>query len=180
MLNNLSKHKNKLKFNSCYNCYLTLYQSDGNEFSTPIYLNRTVSRKSFSVQCDDDRYLPLSLSIVAHQGQQYVSIYDDPCPSFSIENRTDFNIYVAQSDSVNASKAAAAVPECVVESNFVWYQIVGSRQTVFYTPPALDAVFPETQEVEIALIFACVSGEFWKFQFTSLLPSPILYPGKRV
>ncbi|XP_065088861.1 intermembrane lipid transfer protein VPS13B [Ochlerotatus camptorhynchus] len=158
VFNNLSKHKNKLKFNSCYNCYLTLYQHDGNEFSTPIYLNRTLSRKSFSVQCDDDRYLPLSLSIVAHQGQQYVSIYDDPCPSFSIENRTDFNIYVAQSDSVNASKAATAVPECVVESNFVWYQIVGSRQTVHYTPPALDAIFPETQEVELALIFACVSG----------------------
>ncbi|XP_062558103.1 intermembrane lipid transfer protein VPS13B [Armigeres subalbatus] len=155
--NNLSKHKNKLKFNSSYNCYLTLYQNDGNEFSSPIYLNRPVSRKSFSVQCDD-HYIPLSLSIVAHQGQQHVSVYDDPCPSFAIENRTDFNIYVAQSDSVNANKAATAVPECVVESNFVWYQIVGSRQKVYYTPPALDAVFPETQELDVALIFACVSG----------------------
>lgn len=158
VFNNLSKHKNKLKFNSSYNCYLTLYQHDGNEFSSPIYLNRALSRKSFSVQCDD-RYIPVSLSIVAHQGQQHVSIYDDPCPSFAIENRTDFNIYVAQSDTVNANKAATAVPECVVESNFVWYQIVGSRQKVYYTPPALDALFPEAQDVEVALIFACVSGE---------------------
>nr|XP_029723384.1 vacuolar protein sorting-associated protein 13B-like [Aedes albopictus] len=157
VFNNLSKHRNKLKFNSSYNCYLTLYQHDGNEFSSPIYLNRTLSRKSFSVQCDD-RYVPVSLSIVAHQGQQHVSIYDDPCPSYGIENRTDFNIYVAQSDSVNANKAATAVPECVVESNFVWYQIVGSRQKVYYTPPVLDALFPETQDVEVALIFACVSG----------------------
>ncbi|XP_021693609.1 vacuolar protein sorting-associated protein 13B [Aedes aegypti] len=157
VFNNLSKHKNKLKFNSSYNCYLTLYQHDGNEFSSPIYLNRALSRKSFSVQCDD-RYIPVSLSIVAHQGQQHVSIYDDPCPSFAIENRTDFNIYVAQSDTVNANKAATAVPECVVESNFVWYQIVGSRQKVYYTPPALDALFPEAQDVEVALIFACVSG----------------------
>ncbi|XP_058811887.1 intermembrane lipid transfer protein VPS13B [Topomyia yanbarensis] len=155
---NLSKHKNKLKFNSTYNCYLTLYQQDGKEFSAPIYLNRALSRKSFCVQFND-RFIALSLSIVGHREQRFVSIYDDRCPSFAVENRTDFNIYVAQSDSKDASKPArTAVPECAVDSNFVWYQIVGSRQTVFYTPPALDAVFPETQEVEIALIFACVSG----------------------
>lgn len=57
------------------------------------------------------------------------------------------------------NKSATAVPECGAESNFVWYQIVGSRKTVYYTPPALDAIFPEAQEVEIALLFACVSGE---------------------
>ncbi|XP_055618736.1 intermembrane lipid transfer protein VPS13B [Toxorhynchites rutilus septentrionalis] len=155
--NNLSKHKNKLKFTSNYNYFLTLYQNDDSDFSTPIHLNRTVSRKSFCVQCND-RYIPLSLSIIAHLDQHYVSIYDDQCPSFAVENRTDFNIYVAQSDSTNVNKSATAIPECGAESNFVWYQIVGSRKTVYYTPPTLDAIYPETQEVDIALLFACVSG----------------------
>ncbi|XP_055587583.1 intermembrane lipid transfer protein VPS13B [Uranotaenia lowii] len=157
ILNNLSKHKNRLKASSNYNCYLTLYQDDGNDFSAPILLNQPLSRKSFSVQCDD-RYVPLALSIITHQGQSFISIYDDPCPCFSIENRTDFNIYVAQADSNNSNKPAAPVPECAADSNFVWYQIVGSRQTVFYTPPEVDTTFPEVQEQELSLIFACVSG----------------------
>lgn len=107
----------------------------------------------------EDRYTALALSIIEHRGQQYVSIYDDPCPSFTVENRTDFNIYVAQSESVNVSKAANAIPECSIDCNFVWYQTVKSRQTVYYTPPVQDAIFPEAQETEVALIFACVSGK---------------------
>uniref|UniRef100_A0A182JVY1 Vacuolar protein sorting-associated protein 13B n=1 Tax=Anopheles christyi TaxID=43041 RepID=A0A182JVY1_9DIPT len=162
MLNNVSQRKGKIKPNANFNHYLTIYQSreNGNEFSAPIYLNKPIARKSLSVPHDDPverRHHPLSLSIVTHQGQQHVSIYDDPCPSYSIENRTDFNIYVAQSDTVQPNKAATAVPE-TVESNFVWFQVVGSRQTVFYTPPALDDTFPEHHEAELGLIFACVSG----------------------
>ncbi|XP_053682005.1 intermembrane lipid transfer protein VPS13B [Sabethes cyaneus] len=164
VFSNLSKHKNKLKFNSTYNYYLTVYQHDRNEFSSPIYLNRAVSRKSICVQYED-RYTALALSIVEHRGQQYISIYDDPCPSFAVENRTDFNIYVAQSESINVNKAANAVTECTVDTNFVWYQIVRSRQTVYYTPPAVDSIFPEAQETEVALIFACVSGSAIRWSY---------------
>uniref|UniRef100_A0A182S893 Uncharacterized protein n=1 Tax=Anopheles maculatus TaxID=74869 RepID=A0A182S893_9DIPT len=165
MLNNVSHRKGKIKSNANFNNYLTIYQrrENGSEFSAPILLNKPIARKCLSVPQEDpaDRrrqHQALSLSIVSHQGQQHVSIYNDPCPSYAIENRTDFNMYVAQSDTVQSNKAATAVPE-TVESNFSWFQTVGSRQTVFYTPPALDDHFPEPQETtEIALIFACVSG----------------------
>uniref|UniRef100_A0A182QGU6 Uncharacterized protein n=1 Tax=Anopheles farauti TaxID=69004 RepID=A0A182QGU6_9DIPT len=166
MLNNISLRKGKIKPSVSFNHYLTIYQrrEQGSDFSAPIYLNKPVARKSVSVahtrsggSTGTRWHHPLSLSIVAHQGQQYVSIYDDPCPSYAIENRTDFNIYVAQSDTLQPNKSATAVPE-TVESNFAWFQTVGSRQTVFYTPPALDEHFPEPQESELALIFACVSG----------------------
>uniref|UniRef100_A0A182NL10 Chorein N-terminal domain-containing protein n=1 Tax=Anopheles dirus TaxID=7168 RepID=A0A182NL10_9DIPT len=164
MLNNISMRKGKIKPSVSFNHYLTIYQrrENGSEFSAPIYLNKPVARKSVSVPhtsgpADGWRHHPLSLSIVSHQGQQYVSIYDDPCPSYAIENRTDFNIYVAQSDTVQPNKSATAVPE-TVESNFAWFQTVGSRQTVFYTPPSLDEHFPEPQESDLALIFACVSA----------------------
>ncbi|KFB38642.1 AGAP003489-PA-like protein [Anopheles sinensis] len=158
MLNNVSQRKGKLKPSANFNHYLTVYRrrEQGSDFSAPIYLNRPISRKSFSVPYGD-RHVPLSLSIVAHQGQLHVSLFDDPCPSYAIENRTDFSMYVAQSDTVQPHKAATAVPE-TVEANFVWYQTVGSRQTVLYTPPGLDEQFPEPQETELALIFACVSG----------------------
>ncbi|XP_053661509.1 intermembrane lipid transfer protein VPS13B [Anopheles marshallii] len=162
MLNNVSHRKGKIKSSTNFNHYLTIYQrrENGSEFSAPIFLNKPITRKSLSVPHDDAvdrRHHALSLSIVSHQGQQHISIYDDPCPSYAIENRTDFNIYVAQSDTVQPNKAATAVAE-TVESNFAWFQTVGSRQTVFYTPPALDDLFPEPQESETALIFACVSG----------------------
>uniref|UniRef100_A0A182WW13 Chorein N-terminal domain-containing protein n=1 Tax=Anopheles quadriannulatus TaxID=34691 RepID=A0A182WW13_ANOQN len=167
MLSNVSQRKGKIKPNANFNHYLTVYQrrENGSEFSAPIYLNKSLARKSLSVptaasdavERRHHHHHPLSLSIVSHQGQQHVSIYDDPCPSYSIENRTDFHMYVAQSDTVQPNKAAAAVPE-TVESNFAWFQTVGSRQTVYYTPPALDDHFPEHHEAELALIFACVSG----------------------
>uniref|UniRef100_A0A675B3R5 Chorein N-terminal domain-containing protein n=2 Tax=Anopheles darlingi TaxID=43151 RepID=A0A675B3R5_ANODA len=162
MLSNVSQRKAKTKPGANFNHYLTVYErrEQGSDFSAPIYLNKPVSRKSLSVPCTTGGhtyYHPLSLSIVTHQGQSYVSIYDDPCPSYAIENRTDFNIYVAQSDTIQPNKAAMAVPE-VMESNFTWYQTVSPRQTVHYTPPTLDERFPEPQEAELALIFACVSG----------------------
>uniref|UniRef100_A0AAG5CN30 Chorein N-terminal domain-containing protein n=1 Tax=Anopheles atroparvus TaxID=41427 RepID=A0AAG5CN30_ANOAO len=158
MLNNVSQRKGKLKPSANFNHYLTVYRrrEKGSDFSAPIYLNKPISRKSFSVPYGD-RHVPLSLSIVAHQGQLHVSLFDDPCPSYAIENRTDFSMYVAQSDTVQPHKTATAVAE-TVEANFTWYQTVGSRQTVHYTPPALDEQFPEPQETELALIFACVSG----------------------
>ncbi|XP_055526290.1 intermembrane lipid transfer protein VPS13B [Wyeomyia smithii] len=164
VFSNLSKHKNKLKFNRAYNYYLSLHQCDSKEFSSPIYLNRPLSRKSICVQYEA-RYIALALSIVEHRGQQYVSIYDDPYPSFTVENRTDFHIYIAQSESSNASKTATAVSECSMENNFVWFQIVKSRQTIYFTPPTLDAIFPEAQEIEVALIFACVSGSAIRWSY---------------
>ncbi|XP_035779431.1 vacuolar protein sorting-associated protein 13B-like [Anopheles albimanus] len=162
MLSNVSQRKAKTKPGANFNHYLTVYErrEQGSDFSAPIYLNKPISRKSLSVPCVTSGrtyYHPLSLSIVTHQSQSYMSIYDDPCPSYAIENRTDFNIYVAQSDTVQPNKAAMAVPE-VMESNFTWYQTVSPRQTVYYTPPTLDERFPEPQEAELALIFACVSG----------------------
>uniref|UniRef100_A0A182LUK0 Uncharacterized protein n=1 Tax=Anopheles culicifacies TaxID=139723 RepID=A0A182LUK0_9DIPT len=165
MLNNVSHRKGKIKGSTNFNHYLTIYSEDsahlGSEFSAPIFLNKPIVRKSLSVRHYDPVELPrhhaLSVSIISHQGQQHVSIYDDPCPSYAIENRTDFNIYVAQSESVQPNKAATAVAE-TVESNFSWFQTVGSRQTVYYTPPTLDEQFPEPIESEVALIFACVSG----------------------
>ncbi|XP_053671577.1 intermembrane lipid transfer protein VPS13B [Anopheles nili] len=163
MLNNVSQRKGKIKPNASFNHYLTVYQrrENGADFSAPIYLNKPIARKSLSIPYHvgpvERRHHALSLSIVTHQGQQHVSIYDDPCPSYAIENRTDFNIFVAQSDTVQPNKAATAVAESV-ESNFSWFQTVDSRQTVFYTPPTLDEQFPDPQEQEMALIFACVSG----------------------
>ncbi|XP_052863734.1 intermembrane lipid transfer protein VPS13B [Anopheles cruzii] len=159
MFNNISQRKAKIKPSAGFNHYLAVYQrrENGSDFSAPIFLNKLVQRKSFSVPFEGRNH-PLSLSIIMHQGQSYLSIFDDPCPSYAIENRTDFHIYVAQSDTVQPNKAAAAVPE-VLDSNFTWYQTVGSRQTIYYTPPSLDELFPEAQETqELALIFACVSG----------------------
>ena len=154
--NNLSKKTNKLKSNSNFNYFLTFYQKEGKEFSRPIAVNKAETRKSFCVQYEH-YYIPLSLSIISHQNQNYVTIYDDTKPSISVENRTDFNIYVAQAESVNVSRTASAVPEGS-ESNFCWYQMVQSKKLVFYTPPRFDDEFPELNAAELGLIFACVTG----------------------
>lgn len=149
--------KTKYKSNTTYNYFLTLFNESPENYSCPILLNRKFKRKSFSVLCGDS-YIPFIASILRHQDQLYLSIYEDPCPSLTIENQTDFNIFVGQSTSINTTKNPNPAEDCSCDDKFQWYQQVPSKKLVYYTPPIIDQTFPEIDSFEYALIFACVSS----------------------
>lgn len=148
--------KTKFKINTTYNYFLTLFNRDPELYSCPLLLNRKFKRKSFSILCEDV-YVPFIASIHRYQDQHFLSIYEDEAPLLAVENMTDFHIFVAQTETLNTSKAASPVNDCEADNKFAWYQQVPSKKLVYYTPPLLDGTFPEIDPVEYGLIFACVS-----------------------
>lgn len=107
----------------------------------------------------DGTFVPLSASIIQHQDQLFVSLYEDNCPSLSILNHTDFQFHVAQAATMNQSKTPVAISDCGPEDRFAWHQIVPAHQMVYYTPPVIDDTFPEIVNVsECGLTFACVGS----------------------
>jgi vacuolar protein sorting-associated protein 13B len=91
----------------------------------------------------------------------------------SIENSTDFSIYVAQCENSQSSgnnepsasnsltKTVHLIHE-ISDEILVWHQVIPARGVIYYTPPTLDEVFPEIQStLDFGLAFACFSGECW-------------------
>lgn len=155
----LTKKTSKVKFNSSYNFFITIYDKESStEFACPVFLNKPQSRKCVNVKINEE-CIPLSLSIITYQDQTFVSIYDDKYPILAIYNSTDFNIFIAQSETVAQNKTAVPKSETFNDSNSIWHQVVQSKQKIFYTPPCFDERFPDITNTEYALIFACVNGE---------------------
>lgn len=88
-----------------------------------------------------------------------MSIYDDNSPYLTIKNDTDFHLFIAQTDLSNQNAKNILPHKEVADERFLWYQVVSSKQSVFYTPPTIDEHFPEVINIDYGLIFACVTGD---------------------
>lgn len=88
-----------------------------------------------------------------------MTIYEDLTPYLAVQNTTDFHLYVAQTDLSNPNTKTILPHKEINDERFLWFQTVGSKQKVFYTPPSISERFPEINNVDYGLIFACVSGD---------------------
>ncbi|KAG5670103.1 hypothetical protein PVAND_000386 [Polypedilum vanderplanki] len=155
---NLSKNKSKRKFGTNYTSFIIIRSIHDNDFSCPIKIQQTL-RKCINVS-NGDESVSLCISILKHNEQYFLSIFNDSVPILSIRNNTDFNLYVAQTDlKAKTPTTKHTLPHReIFDDRFSWFQVITSRQSVFYTPPVFNEHFPEIISHDYGLIFACVSG----------------------
>lgn len=148
--------KGKRKVNTTYSSLISIGNSS-DEASCPIKVQPTM-RRCVNVPSDSGN-IPISVSIIKHNEQFFVSIHDDCSPFMIVENDTDFNLYVAQTDLANPSTKYILPHKEISDERFTWFQTVPSKQRVFYTPPTIDEHFPDIFNPDYGLIFACVTGD---------------------
>lgn len=136
---------------------LIAFGSKSEEASFPIKV-QSMMRKCLNVPCGD-KSIPISVSIIKHNEQYFISIHDDPSPFMSIKNETDFNLYVAQTDLSNPNAKYILPHREVCDERFSWFQAVPAKQRIFYTPPIINELFPEITNPDFGIIFACVTGD---------------------
>ncbi|CRL05825.1 CLUMA_CG018852, isoform A [Clunio marinus] len=146
-----SSSKGKRKINTNFSSLFALGVKD-DEMSMPIKIQPTL-RKCVNVPNN----IPISLSIIKHNEQYFISIFNDTSPFICVNNDTDFNLFIAQTDLSN-HKYVLPHKE-VADERFSWFQTIPSKQKVFYTPPIVNEHFPEIINQEFGLIFACVTGD---------------------
>lgn len=148
--------KGKRKINTNFSSLIAI-GSGAEEVSFPIKI-QPMLRKCVNVPSETGN-LPISVSVIKHNEQFFVSIHDDPSPFMSIKNETDFNLYVAQTDLTNPNAKYILPHREVTDERFSWFQTVPSKQRIFYTPPIINEHFPELTNPDYGLIFACVTGD---------------------
>lgn len=148
--------KGKRKINTNFSS-LIAFGRETDDASIPIKIQTTI-KKCINVPSESGN-IPISVSIIKHNEQFFVSIHDDPSPYMNVKNDTDFNLYVAQTDMVNPSTKYILPHKEVKDERFSWFQTVPSKKTIFYTPPTINEHFPEITNPDYGLIFACVTGD---------------------
>lgn len=156
---NLAKLKGKRKFGTNFTSFIIIRSTLDKDFSCPVKIQPTL-RKCLNVTNGGDKSISLCISILKHNEQFFISIFNDMVPIISIKNNTDFNLYVAQNDMKNpaAAKHILAHRE-ISDERFTWFQMIASKQIVYYTPPVFNDHFPEIISHDYGLTFACVSGD---------------------
>lgn len=152
----LCRAKGKRKVNTNSSSFIAI-GNEADEASFPIKIQQML-RKCFNVPSEKGN-VPISVSVIKHHEQYFVSLHDDPAPFFRIKNDTDFNLYIAQSDLTNPTVKYVLPHKEVGDERFSWFQTVPSKHTIFYTPPSVNEHFPEITNPDYGLIFACVSGD---------------------
>lgn len=94
------------------------------------------------------------MSVLEHKGQIFVSVFDDRVPAIRLENRTDRRMYVAQADLSDASKPSTP-KKTLNDENFEWHTSIRPGSTICYTPPSVDAEFPEQLNDPVSILLAC-------------------------
>lgn len=146
--------KSKHKFHSNVNSFIAIGMSDKNTFTCPLKIQPTL-RKCLNVLNNDNESFSINVSIIKHEEQFFVSIFNDTQPILAVKNNTDFNLFVAQTDMKNPSaKYVLPHKEISDEKWLSWFQAVASKQKVYYTPPTLNEHFPEIINPECGIIFA--------------------------
>lgn len=152
----LNVAKGKRKIHTIFSSHIAI-GCKAEEASFPIRI-QPLMRKCVNVPTDLGN-VPLSVSIIKHNEQFFVTIFDDPSPFMSIKNDTDFNLFVAQTDMTNPNAKYILPHKEGSDDRFSWFQMVPSKQRIFYTPPTINEHFPEITNPDYGLIFACVSGD---------------------
>jgi vacuolar protein sorting-associated protein 13B len=154
---NLARNKGKRKFGTNYTSFIIIRSILDNDFSCPIKIQQTL-RKCVNVS-NGDECVSLCISILKHNEQYFLSIFNDSKAILSIRNNTDFNLYVAQTDLKNPAANHIMPHREIFDERFSWFQVIASKQSVFYTPPVYNEHFPEIISHDYGLTFACVSGD---------------------
>lgn len=154
---NLSHDPADTNFNKLFNYFISV-RTDRNEFSVPVQLNRSIQRKCFSIEGGPNGHHALTMSVLEYEGQTFVSVYDDRAPAIRMENRTDRLLFVAQAESTDPAKAPVA-QKTLNDEHFEWYTNVAPDATIFYTPPSVDAGFPEKMGQQISILVAVEPGK---------------------
>lgn len=149
--------KGKRKLNTTFSLLLALGALSSEETSFAFKVQPTL-RKCLNIPTKTGN-IPIVASIIKHNEQFFVSLFDDQTPYMTVKNNTDFNLFIAQTDMVNPSTKYVLPHKEVADDRFSWHQAVPSKQRVFYTPPILGEVFPEITNPDFGLIFACVTGD---------------------
>lgn len=152
----ICRAKGKRKFNGNFSSLIAIGEKP-EDASFPIKI-QPMLRRCLNVPTENEN-VPVSVSIIKHNEQYFVSIHDDPSPFFEIRNDTDFNLFVAQSDLSNPTAKYVLPHKEVADERFNWFQAVPSKHKIFYTPPSVNEHFPEIANPDYGLIFACVSGD---------------------
>lgn len=95
--------------------------------------------------------------MIDHRGQTFVSIHHDVSPIIELENRTDLPLYIGQAESTDPAKPSVAV-KTLNDDHFEWFTSAPPQATIFYTPPTIDASFPDKSIQPVGIIFANASN----------------------
>lgn len=136
--------------------YFLALQIHSNEFSIPFLLTKPYSRSCFSIPCEPNHFIPLALSVICEpDGQQFICLHNDPCPTIKFINQTDLNLWIAEAESceIISGKIINAV-RSIDDDNFEWYRNVSAHASVFYTPPSINEHFPDKVERDVGLLIA--------------------------
>ncbi|KAL7023795.1 hypothetical protein ACKWTF_012787 [Chironomus riparius] len=155
---NIAKNKASRKHGTVFMSFIMVCNAlEEGEFSCPIKIQQTL-RKCINIHYEGQSQ-SICISILKHAEQYFVSIFNDSKPMLSIINNTDFNLYVAQTDVKHQSSKHILPHREIADDRFTWYQVVNSKQSVFYSPPIFNEFFPEIMSHDYGLIFACVCGD---------------------
>ena len=152
----ICRGKVKRKINTAFSSLIAI-GNETDESSFPIRI-QPMLRKCLNVPTENGN-VPISVSVIKHNEQYFVSLHEDSSPFFEIRNDTDFNLFVAQSDLSNPTAKYVLPHKEVADERFSWFQAVHSKHKIFYTPPSVNEHFPEITNPDYGLIFACVSGD---------------------
>lgn len=164
---NLSADPGDTNFNKLFNYYVAISGDEAAEFAVPVLLNRARGRHCFSLRLAETGHsCALSLSIVEHGGQTFVSVYPDATPCMRLINRTAHRLFVAQAQDAAAAAATAdslddaaasvtrsrpqPLPQRTPDNDqFEWYtSCAAGGRSVYFTPPDWERGFPEQQTPE--------------------------------
>lgn len=88
-----------------------------------------------------------------------MSIYKDRYPFIEIDNHTNIDIFVAEADFADFSKSLKP-KKSIHDDNFQWLCVIPAYNKIHYTPPSINERFPDKQNPNIHLIFACANSKF--------------------
>lgn len=134
--------------------YFIVVSIDGNDFSMPIMISKTINRTAFGLRHDGNQNTAFALSALEYLGQIYVILYDDRYPFAEIENRTSIHLYVAESESNDVNRHSKP-KRSMHEDNFQWHREIPQFKRINYTPPSVNENFPEKPIGNVTLVLGC-------------------------
>jgi vacuolar protein sorting-associated protein 13B len=154
--------KNVRKINQQHSNFITFKLSHNGEilFTCPLKIQATL-RKCINVFNESDgMHYALTISIIKENDQFFMSIFNDKMPMLKIVNQTDFKLFLASTEIKEGTTKVLSPYREIADDRIIWYQIVDSRNEIFYTPPIFNDFFPDLINLdEYGIIFACVCGD---------------------
>uniref|UniRef100_W8BHK3 Vacuolar protein sorting-associated protein 13B n=2 Tax=Ceratitis capitata TaxID=7213 RepID=W8BHK3_CERCA len=144
--------KAKRSKDTAYVCFVSVKQSDSNDFSIPIPLSIPFTRRTFALQ-NGGNSVPLVATLIEKDRIYYLNIFEDTNPALLVANQTDVAFIIAQTSASENSKVSNTTPE-YNGRHFEWYQHVPAYSKCYYTPPELYTSFPDVESTTCNITLA--------------------------